>query len=290
MIFGHKLGESLREVVAIKDEEAPTLRSQIRARRRQFIPSLFISGIGVALLVFVLYNSRGMLMSSTQDRLAEERAALVTAESVRDAAFQRTNVTDDQRAALETRVENQRVVVQQAEDRVRYASNLTRANFAILVLNIVLALSAALIGYLSHKAVIGGRQENPELAAIENRIASLHALTRETRLQVQRAETRVTDDFSELDRYVSSRPLSAWEAKADRLKSVVQLFRSENARLRGIDSANILAFRKPIEIEWPDIGSDFRCDKPADVDAYRQEFARLREELRTYDRGDKVVA
>jgi len=285
MIFGHKLGESLREVVAIKDDEAPTLRTQVRARRRQFVPALAISAIGVVLLVFVLYNSRSMLMSSTQDRLTVEQRALVTAQTARDVAFQRPNVSDDERAALETRVENQRVVVQQAEDRVRYATNLTRANFAIMILNIVLALSAALIGYLSHKAVVGGKQEHPELIAIRNRIANLHELTKQTRLNVQRAESRITDDFSELDRYVSSYPLAAWGAKADRLKSTVQLFRSENARLRGIDSANILAFRNPIVIEWPEIGSDYRCTEPADVAEYRQEFARLRDDLRNYDRG-----
>ncbi len=289
MIFGHKLGESLREVIAIKEEDAPTISKQIRARRRQFIPSLLISAVGVGLLVFVLYNSRGMLVDSTRGRLTEERAALVEAERVRDAGFQRATVSDDERAALETAVENQRVVVRQAEDGVRYATNLARANVAIMVLNIVLALSAALIGYLGHKGVVGGRQENPQLAAIRNRIAEARATAKQTRLNVQQAELRITDDLSELDRFISSRPLSGWEAKADRLKSVVQVFRSENARLRGIDSANIMAFRNPIEIEWPEIGSDYRCNEPSDVAEYRQEFARLREELRKYDRETKEL-
>jgi hypothetical protein len=157
------------------------------------------------------------------------------------------------------------------------------------VLNIVLALSAALIGYLGHKGMVGGKQENPQLAAIRNRIAESRATVRQTRLSVQQAELRITDDLSELDRFVSARPLAGWEAKADRLKSVVQVFRSENARLRGIDSANILAFRKPIEIDWPEIESDYRCTEPGDVAEYRQEFARLREELRTYDRETREL-
>ena len=289
MIFGHKLGESLREVVALREEDAPTISKQIRARRRQFFPSLLISAVGVGLLVFVLYNSRGMLVESTTSRLQEERAALVSAERARDEGFARAAVTDDQRAVLETAVEDQRVVVRQAEDGVRYATNLARANVAIMVLNIVLALSAALIGYLGHKGMVGGKQENPQLAAIRHRIAESHALVRQTRLQVQHAETRITDDLSELDRFISSRPLAGWEAKADRLKSVVQVFRSENARLRGIDSANILAFRNPIEIEWPEIGSDYQCSEPGDVAEYRQAFAQLREDLRKYDRETKEL-
>jgi hypothetical protein len=289
MIFGHKFGESLRELVSLRETDAPTISKQIRARRRQFFPSLLISAAGVGLLVFVLYNSRGMLVESTTSRLRDERAALVSAESARDAGFARPTVTDDQRAVLETAVEDQRVVVRQAEDGVRYATNLARANVAIMVLNIVLALSAALIGYLGHKGMVGGKQENPELAAIRHRIAESHALVKQTRLQVQHAETRITDDLSELDRFISSRPLAGWEAKADRLKSVVQVFRSENARLRGIDSANILAFRNPIEIEWPEIGSDYRCSEPGDVAEYRQEFARLREDLRKYDRETKEL-
>ncbi len=290
MIFGHKTGESLREVVSIREADAPTISKQIRARRRQFIPSLFISIAGVSLLVFVLYNSRGMLVDSTTSRLQDDRTALTTSIAARDAGFQQGAVSDDQRAALETAVEDQRVVVRQAEDGVRYATNLARANVAIMVLNIVLALSAALIGYLAHKSIVGGRQENPQLAAIRNRIAESHAVARQTRLSVQQAETRITDDLSELDRFTSSRPLAGWEANADRLKSVVQVFRSENARLRGIDSANILAFRNPIEIDWPEIESDYRCNEPGDVAEYRQEFARLREELRNYDRETKELA
>ena len=89
------------------------------------------------------------------------------------------------------------------------------------------------------------------------------------------------------DRFVSSWPLAGWEATADRLKSEVQVFRSENARLRGIDSANILAFRNPIIIEWPELGSDYRCTEPADVQEYRQHFAELRQELRDYDRENR---
>jgi hypothetical protein len=289
MIFGHKLGESLREVVALREADAPTISKQISARRRQFIPALLISTIGVGLLVFVLYNSRGMLVESTTTRLTDERAALVAAERARDAGFARATVSDDERATLETAVADQRVVVRQAEDGVRYATNLARANVAIMTLNIVLALSAALIGYLGHKGLVGGRQENPQLAGMRRCIEESHALVKQTRLHVQHAETRITDDLSELDRFVSSRPLAGWEAKADRLKSVVQVFRSENARLRGIDSANILAFRNPIEIDWPEIGSDYRCSEPGDVAEYRQEFARLREELRKYDRETKEL-
>jgi hypothetical protein len=289
MIFGHKLGESLREVFGLREEDAPTISKQIRARRRQFIPSLFISVTGVILLVFVLYNSRGMLVDSTTARLQEERAALTSAVAARDAGFAQASVPDDERAALETAVEDRRVVVKQAEDGVRYATNLARANVAIMVLNIVLALSAALIGYLGHKGMVGGKQENPQLAVLRNRIADSRETVRQTRLSVQQAELRITDDLSELDRFVSSRPLAGWEAKADRLKSLVQVFRSENARLRGIDSANILAFRNPIEIDWPEIDSDYRCNEPGDVAEYRQAFARLREELRTYDRETREM-
>ena len=144
MIFGHKLGESLREVVSFRDEDAPTISKQLRARRRQFVPALLISTIGATLLVFVLYNARGMLVDSSQARLQNERTTLVQAEQARDAAFARPTATDDERAALETAVGDQRAVVRQAEEGVRYATNLARANVAIMVLNIVLALSAAL--------------------------------------------------------------------------------------------------------------------------------------------------
>ena len=285
MIFGHKLGESLRELVAFKEADAPTIRTQIAARRRQSLAPLLFSVVGVGLLVYALYSSRAMLVDSTRERLAEENRALVTAEARRDAAFRTAGVSDGDRAALEAAVANQRVMVSNAEDRVRYATTLTRANSAILVLNLVLALSAALIGYLGHKGMVGGRQQNPELTAMRARIADEHARASEMRLRVQQAESRITDDLSELDRFITSQPLAGWEAKADRLKATVQLFRSENARLRGIDSANIMAFRNPIAIEWPDMAQPHHYTEPAEVREYREEFARLRAELQAYDRN-----
>ena len=58
---------------------------------------------------------------------------------------------------------------------------------------------------------------------------------------------------------LAASPLAEWRAKADRLNGVIPLFRGENARLRGIDPANILAFANKSPLSYrrskPNAGS-----------------------------------
>jgi hypothetical protein len=92
---------------------------------------------------------------------------------------------------------------------------------------------------------------------------------------INRIQTAIVRDLHRVGYLLQSRPLSGWEAKAERLRAVIPRFRSENARARGIDSANVAAFRRPPKIELAPLEEDGRLVPPADLAEYRKRFERL---------------
>ncbi|HEX5871874.1 MAG TPA: hypothetical protein VFY65_15705, partial [Longimicrobium sp.] len=78
--------------------------------------------------------------------------------------------------------------------------------------------------------------------------------------------------------------LRDWHGKAERLRGVVSMFRIENARLRGLDVADIAAFRVPVSVTFtePD-PARLVLERPRALDAYRMECARLQDHLLDLD-------
>ena len=75
-----------------------------------------------------------------------------------------------------------------------------------------------------------------------------------------------------INHLLESHPLREWQGKQDRLQSVILQFRGENARLRGLDPANVIAFAQPSRIVFPELDEEEDLRRPT-------EFDRLLEEL-----------
>ena len=60
-----------------------------------------------------------------------------------------------------------------------------------------------------------------------------------------------TAGVGRVEHLIRSSPLDQWPAKARRLSAVIPMFRADNARLRGMDSASILSFRQPPPLDLP---------------------------------------
>lgn len=91
-----------------------------------------------------------------------------------------------------------------------------------------------------------------------------------------RLDAAISRDFGRVDYLLASRPLTGWEAKAERLRTIVPRFRSENARVRGVDAANIAAFRKPPQLELVLPDDRGQLGTPPELDAYREQHEALR--------------
>ena len=75
-----------------------------------------------------------------------------------------------------------------------------------------------------------------------------------------------------------SNPLRDWRGKQERLQSVIPLFRGENARLRRIDPASILAFRERYFIPLPELDESAEFRTPVEFDRLVQELESLTHE------------
>jgi hypothetical protein len=66
--------------------------------------------------------------------------------------------------------------------------------------------------------------------------------------------------------------LRDWQAKQDRLQSVILLFRGENARVRGLDTANIVSFATPSRIVFPELNENEELRRPTELDRLLNEL------------------
>jgi ribonuclease HI len=60
---------------------------------------------------------------------------------------------------------------------------------------------------------------------------------------------------------------------------VIQIFRGENARLRGLDTANIVAFREPGTILFPEIDENEELRRPTELDRLLEDLRKVEAEF-----------
>jgi hypothetical protein len=129
-------------------------------------------------------------------------------------------------------------------DQLAYARTVEGNNFAILLLNLAIVLTGGVLGFLTRKESFEtGNGSDPLLLGLRHRRGELRDdAAREAGVGWQeQAAARAA--LSRVVHLARATPLDDWEAKADRLGRIISLFRMENARLRGMDTASIVAFR-----------------------------------------------
>ena len=279
VFLGDRIGVGARTLAAFRTSDAPALAQGMKRHRRQSVVPLVLSVVGAAAVIAVLFMSRERILDKAEERLAadslrlgEISGQLAGAEAVRDMQA----VSELTREMGEVRA-----VMRDHEDRVAYAATIQAMNLPILLLNISLLLAAAVAGYTSHREKIGeSRGEDPRLMPINARVDVL-------RLEALRHRERMWETAREADRRLTTlrhllraRPLQGWEGKAERLSRVVDVFRAENARHRGMDPASIPAFRETVPMELSELNGDAPLvNEPEDLPLLEIEYARLRLEL-----------
>ena len=67
--------------------------------------------------------------------------------------------------------------------------------------------------------------------------------------------------------------------KAGSLQSVILQFRGENARIRGLDPANVIAFAQPSTILFPEVNEDEELRRPTEFDQLLQDLSHVKAEF-----------
>ena len=82
-----------------------------------------------------------------------------------------------------------------------------------------------------------------------------------------------------INHLLESHPLRDWQGKQDRLQSVILQFRGENARLRGLDPASVIAFAQPSRVVFPEVNEDEELRRPTELNQLLRELSEVEAEF-----------
>lgn len=278
VFLAHVSGESLRQRVSLREEDAPAARLGIRAHRRQFLLPAVLGGVGALLVVGVLFMARERVRDATVDRLRESEAQVERLETALAAARESDDL--DAIGRISRQLPEARDVVEERAERAEYAAGIQAMNWPIFFLNLVLVIAAALAAYLAKdESVVEERLRDARLLDLQAELLRLRAEARQHRDALRGIGQEVQDRLGLAHGLLHARPLRGWEGKARRLHGVVSLFRAENARDRAIDPANILAFQRPVILDLPVLDPEEVSPTPPELLRLQEEFERFETEL-----------
>ena len=290
LVLGHHLGSLLRTLVALWSHRARGVSRAGAARWRQSAWPAALSLLGIAGVVLVLFFARAGVLPMARERY--QAAVTQHAEAARQLAQGQNDPTADINALVSARTRAAREVSTRQE-RLDYASTLSRMNGSITVLNVVLVIAAIVLGYLHREERISVAPE-----AASDRAEQMRRRAEAIREQFQRrwaeliarrgdahdAMRAVEIGIHRAEHLLDARVLTDAPGKAERIRRAIPLFRMENARQRGLDVEDILAFREPVEMELPAVETDrVALERPAALERYRAEFNALQQRLHRLD-------
>ena len=272
VLLGKTTGSSARSILAFSAKDSPMAATTIRAHRRQHI-FVFIAGLaGIVSVLSFMYFSRAQIAETAASRVRSDSVSLARAVTEQQAAG--TDLTKT--AATTQRVTDANRTLQQHLDDAAYASTVQRINNPIVFLNIGLVLAAMTLGFVYKKEDLTDRQgEHPSLRPLRIKLQSLEREALGHARAARNAISGAGAQAGRINHLLESHPLREWQGKQDRLQSVIQQFRGDNARLRGLDTASILAFRMPGTILFPSVDEDEELRRPTEFDRLVEELSQV---------------
>src|SRR4051812_7731967 len=276
VLLGKTTGSSARSIVAFSESEAPMAATTIRAHRRQHT-FVFVAGLlGIASVLSFMYFSRAQIAETAQSRVRSDSVSLRQAIADQQAAG-----TDLAKTAATTqRVTDATRTLQQHLDDAAYASTVQRINNAIVWLNVGLVLAAMTLGFVYKKEDLTDRQgEHPALKPLRKRLQTLEREALGHAHGARIAMSNAATEAGRINHLLESHPLRDWQAKQDRLQSIIVQFRGENARVRGLDPANVIAFAMPSRIAFPEVDENEDLRRPTELDRLLRELDEVEAEF-----------
>ena len=265
-VLAHFFGHSLRDLVIFRDRQKRTTSG--KTSMESVIP-MILSGLGLLLVIGVLYEARVTLGEVGEKRFQEDMA--VVEELRRNAGWLR--VDGDLLAANEQA--NRADDMEGAATHLReYAASMARLSFPILLLNTTLVLCAISAAYFHRR---DQRQEvfneSPFESERERHIDSAEA----SAATVSGALADLVRHTRELKSLVTEQPLKDWRAVVHQLEAVIVLYRSENGRARDVDPRSIPAFSKRVRLG---LQIDEEAEEPHPETRDPEDWERERRELK----------
>lgn len=260
-VLAHFFGHSLREWVmhANPDTRRETLSG--RSPRENLVP-MVVTGIGLALVLGVLYESRMMLGREGEARYAEDMARVE--ELRRSAGWARV----DGDLLTANQLTNQADDLEEAAADLReYARSMSGMSLPILLLNLTLVLCAIAAAYF-HRRDARKEQFNEDPFEMDRK--ALLDESESTALEVTGVMAGLVKELRRLRALAAGEGGHDWGSVAGRLEGVVALYRAEAARARGLDPRGIPAFQAPVMLGLPaEADGSLSLRDPADYERER---------------------
>jgi len=268
--FGHSMRSLLFQRSAVRSGDTVGSRSPM-----EFVVPMVISGLGLALVLGVLFESRVTLGEVSFTRFAQDSVKIE--ELRRDASWQRvdgnlvganeqTNRADD----LEALAKNQR----------EYAQSMSGLSFPVFLLNTTLVLVAISAAYFHMR---DPRKDKFNELPWERQRRELVTAGDSVQERISGGMGILVQALGEYRGMLSEKPLNEAPALAHQLEATVVAYRAENGRLRGLDPREISAFSEPVKLEL-DLAAvhaaDMRVQDPTYYDAERTRVTERYERVR----------
>ena len=278
VVFGKAMGQSARLLLALRAKDHPLASGSIRSSRRQSWAIVGTCVAGASLVISALFLARSQIAVATAERVATDSRNIDSLQAKIQAARgdigQVSSLTQSRRDAERTLTVHR--------DDYGYAQTVQGNNGAIMLLNVGLVLAAVLVGFLASSFKLTNQfGADPRISELRARRSVLETDVREQLSVGYEAASVAAAGVGRVEHLIRSSPLDQWPAKARRLSGIIPMFRADNARLRGMDSASILAFRQPPPLELPTFEAEQPFSEPADFGALKDAFYEARHQFYT---------
>ena len=276
VLLGKTLGASLRPLMAFRAKEHPLAAQTIDAHLRQKALLALVCAAGLVMAVTFLFNSRGSIAGLAADRVTVEADHLTQLHFKADSAKTDRARFGQMMTEIAAAENNKRFL----DDDAAFARTVEKNNVPILYLNLALILAAIVLGYSHQSEDLGDKRgEHPGIVAARARLGTLDSEMFAALDAGRRAESQAHTEIGRVHHLLRASPLREWRSKQQRVEGVIPLFRGENARLRGLDPANIRAFDLPATLELPAVADDESFQEPHEFARLKLDFEQLRTEF-----------
>lgn len=250
-VLAKALGTALRPIVALRARDYPFASRSIDSLHRQKYVLGAAALVGTVAVVGFLFLSRGSASRVVQKRVAAVELKVNGVQNYADSLKALGEIPGSDVVANLVRLREE---LSRLENELSFADTIEQNNTSILILNLSLVCFALVVGFMSDERDLSDTMgEHPDLPRLKEKCVKLtESLVRhggEAREQLMQGQVSV----GRMKSLLRSRPLATLEAKRERLKSIVPRWRTENARLRGLDPSSIASFRRVVLLELPEI-------------------------------------
>ena len=269
-VLGHFFGRALRDIVTHREQRLRRDTVTGRSPLEHAVP-LVLTGIGLTLVIGVLFEARITLGEVGEQRYTEDME--VVEELRRDAGWLRV---DGDLVGANEKADRADDMDAAATELKEYALSMSRLSFPILLLNLTLVLCSICAAYY-HRNVT--RWEYFNDTKFEDERAGFVDASEAASEEITGLLTESTRHLRDLRAMLAASGERQLAGVAQRLCGVIELYRTENLRVRGLSPADVPVLAGAVVLEV-DMGQTPTAELGLNTpDQYQAELNAMRDRL-----------